>query len=42
MLKKQKIEGELCSHFELKAIFEKAIYTLEIIMQSLLQMRVFY
>jgi len=36
MLKKQKIEGELCSTFELKAIFEKSLFTLEIIMQSLL------
>ena len=41
MLKKRKDDGDLCSPVELLAIFEKALFTLGVIMESLLQGKVF-
>jgi hypothetical protein len=41
MLKKKKGDGDLCSEAELKAIFEKALYTLKVLMESLLQGKVY-
>jgi hypothetical protein len=41
MLKKKRGKSDLCTNAELRAIFEKALFTLKVIMESLLQGRIY-